>query len=245
VTKNQRELDRLRLERDESAASVVSLAERKIKDQQGALGGFGTAQCQSWALGDAKQRQADHEAFNKQQGGSGGDEKSQGTSGVAPMAVKDFRNGSREGQFIAGVLGDESRLRKDSRLVRIGAFNAKQTPAQVDPENARLPAWAQAEMFFDCDDAWTSKHCNADDDAMWHFKWRPRLRRFNQPVDDTLRTLATKIFFTPPRIGPEAFADRLAQDALAPGSGFHSNQALRVDLARTIRDHAISAQGAH
>ncbi len=245
VKKNQLELDRLRLERDESATSVTSLAERKIRAQQGGVGQFGTAQCESWAMDDATRRQTDHEAFGKQQGGGGGDATSKGTSGVAPMAVKDLRNGSSEGQFIGGVLGDESRLRKDSRLVRIGAFNAKQTPAQVDPENARLPAWAQAEMFFDCDGAWLSDRCNAADDAMWHFKWRPRLRRFNQPVDETLRTLATKLSFTPPRRGPQAFADRLAQDALAPGSGFHSNQALRVDLAKSIGDHAVGAQGVH
>ena len=245
VKKNQLELDRLRLERDESAASVVSLAERKARDQVGGISTFGTSQCESWAMDDATRRQTDHDAFSKQHGGGGGDETSKGTVGVAPMAVKDLRNGSKEGQFIGGVLGDESRLRKDSKLVRIGAFNAKQMPSQIDPGNARLPAWAQAEMFFDCDDAWTSKHCNGDDEAMWHFKWRPRLRRFNQPMGDTLRTLAMKISFTPPRLGPEAFADRLAQDALAPGSGFHSNQALRVDLAKSIRDHAISAQGAH
>jgi len=244
VQKNARELDRLRLERDESVASVVSLAERKARDQVGGISTFGTSQCEAWALDDATRRQGDHEAFAKQQGG-GGNEASKGTSNVAPMAVKDLRNGSKEGQFIAGVLGDESRLRKDSKLVRIGAFNAKQMPTQIDPENARLPAWAQAEMFFDCGAEWMSEHCNGDDEAMWHFKWRPRLRRFNQPMGDTLQLLASKLHFQPPRIAPDVFADRLAQSALDKGSGFQSNRALRVDLASSIRDQATRDQGVH
>ena len=242
--KQQNELDRLKLERDESVASAVSLAERKVRGQQGSFGGFDQKQCEAWAMGDADQRQAEHNDLSKQQGGSGGDSsKSEGTSGVAPMAVKDFQNGKKEGQFMGGVLGDESRLRKDSRLVRTGTFQAKETPAQVDPPNATLPAWAQAEMFFDCDATWTSGHCNGDDEAMWHFKWRPRLRRFNQPTDETLRTLAEKLEFTPPRKGLDAFSDRLAEDA--PGSGFKSNKALRVNLVRLIRDEATRTHGAH
>ncbi len=242
--KTARELDRLRLERDESVASVLSLAERKGRDQAGGISTFGTAQCESWAMDDATRRQGDHEAFSAQQGG-GGNEASKGTSNVAPMAVKDFRNGNQEGQFIGGVVGDESRLRKDSKLVRIGAFNAKQTPTQTDPENAKLPAWAQAEMFFDCGDTWTSEHCNGDDEAMWHFKWRPRLRRFNQPMSDTLQVLALKLHFSPPRNAPDVFADRLAQGALDKGSGFQANRALRIDLAGSIRDQTTHAQGVH
>ncbi|HSO33012.1 MAG TPA: hypothetical protein VLT33_10850, partial [Labilithrix sp.] len=156
------------------------------------------------------------------------------------------RNGSKEGQFIGGVVGDEKRFKRDSDLVRLGTFNAKQTPAQRDPENGRLPAWAQAEMFFDCGGAWTSKDCNNDDDdAMWHFKWRPRLRRFNQPIDETLQTLSGRLGFTPPRNGPEAFARQLAEDARAPGSGFHSNQALRNNLAELINDDATRTHGVH
>ncbi|HSO32498.1 MAG TPA: hypothetical protein VLT33_08280, partial [Labilithrix sp.] len=133
--KSEQQLDRLRLERDESVASVTSLAERKLREQS-RLGTFGTAQCQAWATDDANRRQADNDALTKQHGGSGGDSgKSQGMSGVAPMVVKDFRNGSKEGQFIGGVVGDEKRFKRDSDLVRLGTFNAKQTPAQRDPEN--------------------------------------------------------------------------------------------------------------
>ena len=244
VQKNARELDRLRLERDESAGSVASLAERKAKAQVAGFDTFGTSQCESWALDDATKRQGDHEAFSKQAGG-GGNEASQGTSNVAPMAVKDFRNGSKEGQFLGAVLGDPSRLRKDSRIVRVGTFHAKETPPETDPENAKLPAWAQAEMFFDCGDTWTSERCNGDDEAMWHFKWRPRLRRFNQPMGETLRMLSQKLRFLPPRNAPDVFADRLAQSALDQGSGFQSNRALRVDLASSIRDQATRDQGVH
>jgi hypothetical protein len=243
--KNRNALERLRLERDESVSSLTSLAERKARAQQ-AGESFGSKQCEAWALDDAKQRQTDHNDLSKSLGGGGGDNgTSQGTSGIAPMAVKDLRNGSKEGQFIGGVLGDATRLRKDSRLVRLGTFHAKQTPASVDPPNAELPAWAQAEMFYDCAESWTDGACNGGDDAMWHFKWRPRLRRFNQPTDETLQTLAAKLLFAPPRSSPETFAKKLAQDALAPAAGFKSNAALRRDLSNSIQDEATRTHGVH
>ena len=106
-----------------------------------------------------------------------------------------------------------------------------------------MPAWAQAEMFYDCGTTWAK--CNGDDEAMWHFKWRPRLRRFNQPVDATLRGFAPEITLPPPRRGPERFADDLARDAVAPALGFRSNAALRRDLSRSIEDPTTNAQGVH
>lgn len=237
--KAQQELERLLLERDQNARSLRTpeLSSRK--------------KCKEEAKADMKQRQSEQEALNKGQesqnnpngnGPSGNNSTSQGSPGIAPMAINGFRNGSKEGQFIGAVLGDDTRLQKDSRIVRIGAFNAKRTPAQVDPPNAKLPAWAQAEMFYDCASTWDT--CNGDDEAMWHFMWRPRLRRFNQDSAATLQSLAIELVF-PPRNGPDAFADRLAQDALAPGVAFSSNRALRADLSRLILDPTTRTQGVH
>jgi hypothetical protein len=39
------------------------------------------------------------------------------------------------------------------------------------------PAFAQAEMFFDCGDEWSSPECNGDEHAMWSPGWSARLRR--------------------------------------------------------------------
>ncbi len=84
-------------------------------------------------MDDATRRQTDHEAFGKQQGGGGGDATSKGTSGVAPMAVKDLRNGSSEGQFIGGVLGDESRLSRGRAYLAVD-------PRGAQPLRGLLPA---------------------------------------------------------------------------------------------------------
>jgi len=241
----QHDLERLLLERDQNARSLQNpeLSGKVLTDPK---------KCTEAAKADMKQRQSEQDALNKGQnkqndphGNSpnGNSGTSQGSPGIAPMSIKGFRNGSKEGQFIGAVLGDDTRLQKDSHLVRIGAFNAKKTPAQVDPPNATLPAWAQAEMFYDCASKWDT--CNGDDEAMWHFKWRARLRRFNQDTSATFQNLAVELVFAPPRTGPDAFADRLAHDALAPGVAFSSNRALRADLSKLILEPTTRTQGVH
>ena len=50
---------------------------------------------------------------------------------------------------------------------------------------------------------------------------------------------------TPPRMGPDAFADKLAQDAIGNNS-FDPNAALRHDLANSLNnDSTTHARGVH
>lgn len=163
------------------------------------------------------------------------------------MQVKDFQNGSERGQFIAGVIGDHTRLRRASHIVRLGTFNDKRTRAFADSQAALMPAWAQAEMFYDCDAGWKDDRCNSDDDAMWHFKWRARLRRFNQSPEATLRRLSLELGVVPSfRGGHARFADDLAKEVLAPlSSGRKANAGLRVDLAELLRNETTRTHGVH
>lgn len=239
----QDELDNFKLERDATARSLV-----EILRQPDVL--TFKHKCMAFARAEMKDRQANQLALKKTQQQNDPNNnsqnkdgsKSQGASGIAPMAVKGFENGGAAGQIIAAARGNESRLQPSAKLVRIGTLNAKETPQLVTPESAKMPAWAQAEMFYNCADTWLAASCNDDDEAMWHFRWRARLRRFNQPTDSTLQSLS----FPAPRRRPEAFADKLAQDALAPGAvGFKSNAALRRDLSTLIQEHATSTQGVH
>ena len=243
----QRELDHLLLVRDQDARSVRELRLH--------LGEFilNKNKCVAWARADLELRDKEHKqeialqraqaAANpapQAQAGQGGNGGSSGD--VASMAVrKSWVNGGRDAQIISGVLGNPSGLRQSGRLVRIATV-PKKAPQGVDPEAAKAPAWAQAELFYDCGGTWTA--CNDDDDAMWHFRWRARLRRFNQPTDATLQQVTDKLGTSPLKVSPEAFADRLAQDALGNPS-FTPNANLRRDLAAALADQHVRTQGVH
>jgi hypothetical protein len=243
----QLELDRLRLVRDQDARSLAELRARLPEFL------LNKGKCVEWARQDLARRDAEQKqqlAAQKGQAPGRADPQPQASKGdkasssgdVASMAVaKSWQNGGREAQIIGGVLGNPAGLRPSGRLVRIATVS-KKTPQGVDAEAAKAPAWAQAELFYDCGQTWSK--CNEDDDAMWHFRWRARLRRFNQPTDATLQQLTAKLGSAPPKQSPEAFADRLAQDALG-NQTFSSNAALRHDLAAALQDQHVRTQGVH
>jgi len=245
--KLQRELDHLRLVRDQDARSVSELLPHLAEFT------FNKGKCVQWARQDLAKRDAEHKQEIAQQkaqppanpapqaqAGQGGNGGSSGD--VASMAVrKSWVNGGRDAQIISGVLGDPRGLRQSGRLVRIATV-PKKTPQGVDAEAAKAPAWAQAELFYDCGTTWGD--CNKEDDAMWHFRWRARLRRFNQPTNATLQQLTDKLGTSPLKVSPEAFADRLAQDALGNPS-FTPNASLRHDLAAALADQHVRTQGVH
>lgn len=244
------ELERLRHERDQALRSLTSLLPK--------LGEFqlDKAKCVEWAKADEKTRHADQEQLQKQQRQESGQQQpnqqrqnesssqSSSSSTTASMKVVDaWHNGAKEGQIIGGVRGNHALLRPSAQLVRIATM-PKRTPQVGDTEGAKVPAIAQAEFFYDCADKWDSESCNKDEEAMWHFKWRARLRRFNQPFDSTQRDLAPFLLAPPPRTNPEAFADKLAQDALGHDT-FKSNAALRHQLSDALHDRTTRSQGIH
>lgn len=232
----QDELDRLRLDRDLSARSFSEFVSQ--------LGDFtlNSGKCVAWAKQDLKKRRDERDEQTDQQA-SQSSSSSSSSSGVAPMLIKDFTNGTDDGQIVAGVRGDPTGLQPASKIVRIGAFNDKRTRRLAESEPAKLPAWAQAELFYDCSGAWKDTGCDGDDDAMWHFKWRARLRRFNRPADSTIARLAIELGMIPPRRGHDRFADDLARDVVV--QEFKANAGLRKDLATSLQDDTTRAKGVH
>jgi hypothetical protein len=91
-----------------------------------------------------------------------------------------YLNGGDEAQLLGVAKGNKASLRVAPRGVRIGAWTDHGgEPASVTDSFG----FAQAEFFYDCQGAWKSESCNGNtrDEgyAMWHFRWRARLRRYN------------------------------------------------------------------
>jgi len=127
--------------------------------------------------------------------------KTPGKSGVsnADMTPKkvtpDFTNGGNRGQLVAVARGDDASLRRAPVVVRLASFRKSNNGGSIDPR-ANM-AFAQAEFFFDCAGTWQGDDCNGkskDGDAMWHLRWRPRLRLFNAPFGGSGSAGAEKTF---------------------------------------------------
>jgi hypothetical protein len=254
--KGQQELDRLRLARDQAARSYESFKANLPKYV------VRPDLCVAAAVEEMKTEKREHDDLETRQHGNSpanparpqqpapAGQPAQGassdSSGIAPMATKDFVNGAARGQFIAGIKGHHEHLRAASKIVRLGAFHDKRTRELKDTNGALMPAWAQAEMFYDCGGTWNSASCNGDDDAMWHFKWRARLRRFNRPADETLADLSSQLGTPAPSGGHERFADDLAAAVRAPEAMKDKpNKALRIDLANALHDDRTRTHGVH
>ncbi|MBX3193153.1 MAG: hypothetical protein KF819_39580 [Labilithrix sp.] len=236
----QDELERLLLDRDQALRTfkehVDNLTDIRLDKKK----------CVAWAKADMRRRRAEHEAMSERQAPGSTTASSSLSSGIAPMLVKDFRNGSPEGQIIGGARGEDARFERASRLVRLATLGDKRTRPLAAPEAARIPAWAQAEMFYDCAGHWNDAACNGDDEAMWHFRWRARLRRVNQPTTAIVGRLASELALPPPRRSHDRFADELAAEAIAPlRSEPKVNAALRKDLASSLGDATTKSQGVH
>jgi hypothetical protein len=95
-------------------------------------------------------------------------------------------------------------------------------------------AFAQSEFFFDCTGDWKSDDCNGNyelkdgEGAMWHFRWRARLRRYNSP-----HAVAKGIVLLPVTGAQGMAAVDMAQAMPKRISGV-GNAALRKDLADAI-----------
>jgi hypothetical protein len=144
------------------------------------------------------------------------------------MVVPEWKNGVANGQMVSNVKADESRgslLNIGPKGVRIGALKDRRATAMTAPF-AHDFAYAQAEFFYDCAGAWDSDDCNGkprpdiketkdNEEAMWHLRWRARLRRYNVELK-----------------------------AFAPFSGFiaASQYAALADLTQAEASHSFSAR---
>lgn len=157
----------------------------KVSTAQAEVDKFKGDKCREDAKKDAQQRMA------KQSGSS-----SSGGN-IAPRRVIDqWKNGIANAQMLSVATGDTKLLKAAPTGVKAGAWKS-----QVDitmPESAPY-ALAQAEYFYDCAGGWDSNNCNGkksdavspkdvahQEMAMWNFRWRARLRRFNSPFSGTV-----------------------------------------------------------
>jgi hypothetical protein len=106
---------------------------------------------------------------------------------MTPKRVDDgFANGNKNGQILGIATGNMSSLTIAPNGLEIAAFHDLEIE---EPVTAQF-ALAQAEFFYDCSGRWDSSSCNAsggdDSEAMWHFAWRSRLRRYNRPFSELM-----------------------------------------------------------
>jgi hypothetical protein len=109
---------------------------------------------------------------------------------MEPMKVDPkWQNGDTLGQVLGLVRSDGTILNWGPKGVKVGAWKDRRTRAPIRPPEEAYFAYAQAEFFYDCAGAWKDNQCNGgesplhdNEEAMWHFRWRARLRRYNAPV---------------------------------------------------------------
>ena len=113
--------------------------------------------------------------------------------------------------------------------VKAGAWRSRE---RIEIPESGLHAFSQAEYFFDCKGKWTSDDCNGSgESAMWRFRWRARLVRFDgggRAVDNVVNTVAAGI---------------AALNGTTRATGVlsltYNNLRLREDLTRALKDPVI------
>jgi hypothetical protein len=186
---------------------------------------FNNDQCKKDEVAKMKK---DAEENTDTSGGGGGNS---GTDMNPHMVVPEWFNGAPDYQLIAAGLTDTKMLARGPRGVRVGAINMKTKDSDIP--NLAGYSLAQSEFFFDCKGAWKSPDCNGnyelkdDQGAMWHFRWRGRLRRYNAP-HMVAKGLAAPVAVAQIEAGA-GMAGALAKHITGPG-----NIARRKDLADAI-----------
>jgi hypothetical protein len=177
-----------------------------------------------------KQRQVDDE--KRRSGAEGGKEprKNKNGQGMTPKKLApDFKNGSRQAQFIGLSHGRREPLQGALSGVKAGAWRSREA---IEIPDSGLHAFSQAEYFFDCKGKWTTDDCNGSgESAMWRFRWRARLVRFDgggRAVENVVSTVAAGIS---------------ALNATTRATGIlsltYNNLRLREDLMRALKDPVI------
>lgn len=205
------ELQKLQAERDAKRAEVD---------------GFDAGQCQKSEVNKMKKDFQDSTKGSSSGGGSGQD--------MTPKMVEPaWYNGTPDYQLIAlGISDSKLLLTRGPKGVRVGAINQK--TREIDTPPSAGFAVAQSEFFYDCTGDWKSNDCNGNyelkdgEGAMWHFRWRGRLRRYNAP-----HTVAKGVVTLPMTAaqGMAAIDIALAMPKRISGLG---NLGLRKDLADAI-----------
>lgn len=228
----QRELDELRTRRDAAAKSVNGYLDafrsRPFVDE---------SMCETWAKTVAKAEFEETRAKNKSSGETD-------TTDMTGKQVKEgWYNGGPEAQFVGGAIGKASFLERSVKFVRIAAVDNARMSDTKAPIEAQIPAWTQAELFFDCEESWSK--CNDEEDAMWHLKWRARLRRYDgsKPLDEIASLFALGVTVKDAATGMKAVA--ADPGTSAPLNALVGNTRLRGELAGVIGDTHVMTHGIH
>jgi len=105
------------------------------------------------------------------------------------MVIPDWQNGNNNTQVMSWGNGDTAYMRYGTKGAAVGQQKANKADLSLPLVTAGL-GMSQAEYFYDCEGAWKSGKCNGgtdvkdNEEAMWHFRWRARLRRYNRPYTD-------------------------------------------------------------
>jgi hypothetical protein len=153
--------------------SELSRLKSQQSNAEAAVSGFDDKKCK-------QDKRAQSEERMKNKGGATKPPINSGKDMTPKQVSARFVNGGDEAQLLAVARGNKASLRVAPRGVRIGAWtNTGGEPRSVTDSFG----FAQAEFFYDCAGAWRSESCNGskrdEGYAMWHFRWRARLRRFN------------------------------------------------------------------
>jgi len=235
------ELERLKLQRDLEARNMVFLTTTKVYIP------MDPRTCKDWVKADTKERRkAAADLAAKQAGASPAGGTSSASQGVAPMLTKGIRNGSEEGQIFAIAQRNDDHWKYSASLVRIADVSSK-SKKPSKPDESSIPSVAQSEFFYDCSGSWSAEDCNKDDESMWHFQWRARLRRVNRnPAAKTLVTVVTAAGLGSLKTH-ELFVTELAARALLTVSTREMpwNAPLRGELMEIVNHENTRKYGVH
>ena len=152
--------------------SQLSRLKSQQSNAQAAVSGFDDQKCKQDKRTQSEQRM--------NQGSASKPVMNDGKDMTPKQVSVRYLNGGDDGQLLAVAKGNKASLRVAPRGVRIGAW----TNQGGEPKSATDSfGFAQAEFFYDCAGAWKSESCDGskrdEGYAMWHFRWRARLRRYN------------------------------------------------------------------
>jgi hypothetical protein len=157
----------------------LSQKQGKAATAKAALDAFDGDQCRKDAKKDIQQKMQNNSSSSSSSGKI-----------AARRVIADWKNGVPNAQMLAVAVGETKYLNSAPQGVSAGQWKSGGTITV--PESAQF-SLAQAEYFYDCSGAWDTHSCNGkgrgkDDSelAMWNFRWRARLRRYNAPFKGTV-----------------------------------------------------------
>lgn len=168
--------------------SELSRLELQASGAASAAAEFDDKKCKSEKRAQSEQRMKDKTKLSKPPPANHGKDM------TPKQASAGYLNGGDDAQLLSVAKGNTASLRIAPRGVRIGAWTRKEAS---ESSLSQSIGFAQAEFFYDCAGAWKSDSCNGSKKdegyALWHFRWRARLRRYNSGNNPTIEHLSSAL----------------------------------------------------